>query len=94
MPDAHSLNPFRTLIRNRNFRIFWTGQTILLVESWMQQVAVGWLALEFSNDTGPCGPRLRCRAKSRLSSENVQSVSISEPAPSAAVSPSRPAAQR
>jgi MFS family permease len=50
MPDAHSLNPFRTLIRYRNFRIFWTGQTISLVGSWMQQVAVGWLALELSND--------------------------------------------
>ncbi|MBX3133963.1 MAG: MFS transporter [Gemmatimonadaceae bacterium] len=50
MADTHSLNPFRTLVRYRNFRIFWTGQTISLVGSWMQQVAVGWLALELSND--------------------------------------------
>lgn len=45
-----SLNPFRVLQKYRNFRIFWTGQTISLIGSWMQQVAVGWLALELSND--------------------------------------------
>lgn len=45
-----SLNPFRTLARYRNFRIFWIGQTISLIGSWMQQVAVGWLAFELSND--------------------------------------------
>jgi MFS family permease len=50
MPDAQSLNPFRTLIRYRNFRIFWIGQSVSLIGSWMQQVAVGWLALELSND--------------------------------------------
>lgn len=50
MPAASSLNPFRTLIRYRNFRIFWIGQSISLIGSWMQQVAVGWLALELSND--------------------------------------------
>lgn len=50
MPDSQSLNPFRTLIRYRNFRIFWIGQSISLIGSWMQQVAVGWLALELSND--------------------------------------------
>ena len=50
MPDAQSLNPFRTLILYRNFRIFWIGQTVSLIGSWMQQIAVGWLALELSND--------------------------------------------
>ena len=47
---TRSLNPFRVLMKYRNFRIFWTGQTISLIGSWMQQVAVGWLALELSND--------------------------------------------
>lgn len=47
---ARSLNPFRILVQYRNFRLFWIGQTISLVGSWMQQVAVGWLALELSND--------------------------------------------
>lgn len=50
MPAPRSLNPFRVLMRYRMFRIFWTGQAISLVGSWMQQVAVGWLALELSND--------------------------------------------
>lgn len=45
-----SLNPFRTLARYRNFRIFWVGQTTSLVGSWMQTVAVGWTALELTND--------------------------------------------
>ena len=47
---TRSLNPFRVLLKYRNFRIFWTGQTVSLIGSWMQQVAVGWLALELSND--------------------------------------------
>jgi MFS family permease len=50
MAAAQSLNPFRTLIRYRNFRIFWIGQSVSLIGSWMQQIAVGWLALELSND--------------------------------------------
>src|ERR1017187_138044 len=44
-----SANPFRTLARHRNFRLFWFGQTISLVGTWMQQVATGWLALELTN---------------------------------------------
>ena len=44
-----SANPFRVLGRHRNFRIFWTGQTLSLIGSWMQTMAVGWLALQLSN---------------------------------------------
>ena len=46
----HSLNPFRTLLAYRNFRLFWVGQTLSLIGTWMQQVAVGWMALILSND--------------------------------------------
>src|SRR6187551_961819 len=42
-------NPFRVLITHRNFRSFWIGQTLSLVGSWMQSMAIGWLALELSN---------------------------------------------
>src|SRR5687767_658365 len=42
-------NPFRVLVTHRNFRAFWTGQTLSLVGSWMQSMAIGWLALELSN---------------------------------------------
>lgn len=46
---VRSANPFRTLARHRNFRLFWLGQTVSLIGTWMQQVATGWLALELSN---------------------------------------------
>lgn len=45
-----SLNPFRTLVRHRNFRLFWGGQTLSLVGTWMQMMASGWLALQLTND--------------------------------------------
>jgi len=45
-----TLNPFRTLATYRNFRLFWIGQTISLVGTWMQTVAVGWTALELTDD--------------------------------------------
>jgi MFS family permease len=47
-PPASS-NPFRVLGRHRNFRLFWVGQTLSLIGSWMQTMAVGWLALQLSN---------------------------------------------
>ena len=46
---VRSANPFRTLGRHRNFRLFWFGQTISLVGTWMQQIATGWLALQLTN---------------------------------------------
>jgi hypothetical protein len=48
-PTRRSINPFRTLQVHRNFRLFWTGQTISLIGTWMQQVGQGWLALELTN---------------------------------------------
>lgn len=44
-----SINPFRTLQKHRNFRIFWVGQTVSLIGAWMQSMAQGWLALELSD---------------------------------------------
>jgi MFS family permease len=46
---VRSANPFRTLARHRNFRLFWLGQTVSLIGTWMQQIATGWLALELTN---------------------------------------------
>ncbi|MGH8311210.1 MAG: MFS transporter, partial [Steroidobacteraceae bacterium] len=43
-------NPFRVLGAHRNFRLFWIGQTVSLVGSWMQAMALGWLALELTNN--------------------------------------------
>ena len=41
-------NIFRTL-RYRNFRIFFMGQNVSLVGTWMQQVAMGWLVYRLTN---------------------------------------------
>ena len=49
MNEPRSLNPFRVLQAHRNFRLFWIGQTVSLVGTWMQQVGQGWLALQLSN---------------------------------------------
>ncbi len=43
-------NPFGLLQQDRNFRLFWTGQTVSLVGTWMQVMAQGWLALELTNN--------------------------------------------
>jgi len=48
-PLRRSINPFRTLQVHRNFRLFWTGQTVSLIGTWMQSVGQGWLALELTN---------------------------------------------
>jgi len=47
--SARLPNGLRAL-RHRNFRLFWTGQLISLVGTWMQQVAQGWLVLELTGD--------------------------------------------
>src|ERR1700759_1426278 len=44
-----SLNPFQTLQRHRNFRLFWFGQTLSLIGTWMQTMSEGWLALQLTN---------------------------------------------
>lgn len=44
-----SLNPFRAL-RHRNFFLFWSGQTLSLIGTWMQSMAEGWLAFELTRN--------------------------------------------
>jgi MFS family permease len=41
-------NPFHAL-RHRSFRLFFAGQFVSLVGTWMQVVAQGWLVLELTN---------------------------------------------
>ena len=43
------MNPLRVLQEHRNFRLFWIGQTVSLIGTWMQQVGQGWLALQLSD---------------------------------------------
>jgi MFS family permease len=44
--SARGLNAFR----HRNYRLFWSGQLISLIGTWMQSVAQGWLILQITND--------------------------------------------
>ncbi|HZI43464.1 MAG TPA: MFS transporter [Gemmatimonadaceae bacterium] len=44
-----SLNPFRAL-RHRNFLLFWSGQTLSLIGTWMQAMAEGWLAFALTRN--------------------------------------------
>src|SRR5258707_13462236 len=46
---TRSLNPFRVLQAHRNFRLYWIGQTISLIGTWMQQIGQGWLAFQLSD---------------------------------------------
>lgn len=45
---ATGLSPFAAL-RHRNFRLFYIGQSISLIGTWMQTLAQGWLVLELTN---------------------------------------------
>jgi MFS family permease len=47
--QVSSINPFRVVVKHRNFRIFLLGQTLSLIGTWMQTMAQGWLALELTN---------------------------------------------
>lgn len=47
--SATSINPFRVFLRHRNFRLFLIGQTLSLIGTWMQVMALGWLALQLTN---------------------------------------------
>lgn len=48
-PVPRYRNPIRVLLQHRNFRLFWFGQTSSVIGTWMQTVAMGWLALELTN---------------------------------------------
>ncbi len=55
-------NPFRVLLTHVNFRRFWIGQTLSLIGTWMQSMAVGWLALELSDSPFVVGLVVACSA--------------------------------
>ena len=46
---SSSVNPFRSL-RHRNFLLFWSGQTLSLIGTWMQAMAEGWLAFALTRN--------------------------------------------
>ena len=42
-------------LRHRNFRLFWTGQLISLIGTWMQMIARAWLVYKLAAGTGQEG---------------------------------------
>jgi MFS family permease len=38
-------------LKNRNYRLYWIGQSISLIGTWMQSTAQGWLILEMTNSS-------------------------------------------
>jgi MFS family permease len=46
LADSNGMSPFH----HRNYRLFFAGQAISLVGTWMQQVAQAWLVLELTHD--------------------------------------------
>ena len=47
-------SPFASL-RHRNFRLFWSGQCVSLIGTWMQNVAQDWLVLQLTNSSFKLG---------------------------------------
>ena len=52
MSPTKSLRGLRGLqaLHHRNYRLYWSGQLISLIGTWMQQVAQAWLVLTLTND--------------------------------------------
>ena len=48
-------------LRHWNFRVFWTGQLVSLVGTWMQTVAQAWLVLELTGDPLALGIVAACQ---------------------------------
>ncbi len=54
-PAGHARSRSFGALRHRNFRLFIFGQFVSLCGSWMQTVALGWLALTLSNSAFQVG---------------------------------------
>jgi MFS family permease len=52
LPSATEIRRFRgwRALRHRNYRIFFVGQLVSLIGTWMQTVAQGWLVLQLTGD--------------------------------------------
>jgi MFS family permease len=49
-PTVHAGLRWRGALRHRNFRLFWFGQLVSLVGTWMQALAQAWLILQLTHD--------------------------------------------
>jgi predicted MFS family arabinose efflux permease len=49
--EQSNLPPVIRALRNRNFRLFWSGNFLSNIGTWMQNVAQGWLVLTLTNNS-------------------------------------------
>ena len=58
---------FRSLRRHRNYRLFFGGQVVSLVGTWMQNIALAWLVIEMSGSRRSRSARSPSAGSSRSS---------------------------
>jgi MFS family permease len=51
MQDTSLFKTLFSSLRHRNFRLFWSGQLVSLIGTWMQTVAQAWLVLELTHSS-------------------------------------------
>ncbi len=55
MQDTSLLKTLFRSLRHRNFRLFWSGQLVSLIGTWMQNVGQAWLVLELTHSSFKLG---------------------------------------
>jgi len=51
LKTAETITTALPALSHRNFRLFWGGQLISVIGTWMQNVALGWLVLRISDSS-------------------------------------------
>jgi len=55
MLETSDIRSLVSSLRHRNFRLFWSGQLVSLIGTWMQNVAQAWLVLELTHSSFKLG---------------------------------------
>jgi MFS family permease len=55
MRNVSILNTLFSALRHRNFRLFWWGQLVSLIGTWMQNVGQAWLVLDLTHSSFKLG---------------------------------------
>lgn len=49
------LNPLYSLIKYRDFRLLWSAGVLMQISEWVQNITLGWLALNLTNSAAFVG---------------------------------------
>ncbi|HWN20500.1 MAG TPA: MFS transporter, partial [Gaiellaceae bacterium] len=58
---ALNARTFASLRRHRNYRLFFTGQLVSVIGTWMQNIALAWLVVELTRSPLAVGLLAFCR---------------------------------